>query len=246
MPNGQVAKLALSVQLEIACLAALCHDLTIGLSLKSEEAPRLIGYQQIKSYDLLVTCHPTLIFPNLTIEDKYVQTNHYSQLQNRLNGACMVRNLRHFRRIVSDDKFAQRFFGSHVFVFSGTITRDIAEITGHFSRTLDGKVIYLSFVMRQWALEDANAWPDLISTFRNAAELGSINESWVRKDLDKTTTQYLPKDPKKRPHDETPAPRAKRPRVGRQSESRSSPPRRRVCNEEAAWTCGSDDSGTCE
>lgn len=111
---------------------------------------------------------------------------------------------------------------------------------------LDGKVLYLSYVLKQWALEDANAWPDLISTFRNAAELGFLNESWVRKDLDKVTSQYLPKDPKKGPHDKSPAPSPRRPRIDTQSESRSSPPRHRVCNEEAVWTCGSDDSGTCE
>lgn len=43
MPNGQVAKLAPSVQLEIVCLAALCHDLTIGLSLKKFQAPLAIN-----------------------------------------------------------------------------------------------------------------------------------------------------------------------------------------------------------
>ena len=95
-------------------------------------------------------------------------------------------------------------------MFSGTITRDIAEISGLFPRVLDGKVLYLSFLMRQWALEDPNSWPDLISTFRNAAELCFSNESWVRKDLEKVTSQYLPK---KRSLDESPAPSPKRPRI---------------------------------
>lgn len=82
MPNGQVVKPALFNQ-KLLVLPHCVMILLIGLGLKKSQAS--------KSYDLLVTCHPTFIFPNLTIEGKYLQTNHYSQLQNRINGAYMVK-----------------------------------------------------------------------------------------------------------------------------------------------------------
>lgn len=152
-------------------------DLTVGYKHTNIQAYKSIA--ELKPFSTPVICRSGLIFPSFTLENKGLESTHYSVLQNRLNAAHMLRNFYTLRSRAGDPSWESQFYG-RITVITASLSKDKIGIYGHWVGQ-DHK--YHSCALKTWPTEYgdyAEIWYSMTIAIDTILE---NNRPWITSDL---------------------------------------------------------------
>lgn len=157
-------------------------DMTIGF--KERIMTNYVAIELLKPHSSPVICRTGLIFPSFCVEANSLRSARYSELQNRHNGAHMLRSLLKLRQKANNPDWEVEFFNVTTAL---TLSVQIGTIGlyGHWAVKDGGKVSYHSRDILTWVTKHENYEEICDSVSRAIQTILERNEQWIEKDLEK-------------------------------------------------------------
>lgn len=157
-------------------------DVTIGF--KERGMTNYDAIDSLKPHSSPVICRTGLVFPSFCVEAKALRSARYSELQNRHNGAHMLRNLLKLRQKANNPDWEVDFFNA-TNALTLSIQTDEIGLYGHWAVKNGEKISYNSRDIFTWRTKHDNCKEICDSVGRAIQTVLERNGPWIEKDLEK-------------------------------------------------------------